>query len=69
MRNTDRDEAIKEGLEQGFNQGIEKGLEQGSNNRANEIAKNMLKAKMSISEIAQLTGLSENDIMKIKSED
>lgn len=57
MRNTDIGEAIKEGHKEGLEQGI------------NKIAKNMLKAKMSISEIAQLTGLSENDIIKIKSED
>ena len=34
-----------------------------------EIAKNMLKANMNISEIAKLTGLSEKDIEKIKSEE
>ena len=56
MRNTDIDEAIKEGHKEGLEQGI------------NKIAKNMLKAKMDVSEIAQLTGLSENDIIKIKSE-
>ena len=56
MRNTDIDEAIKEGHKEGLEQGI------------NKIAKNMFKAKMDVSEIAQLTGLSENDIIKIKSE-
>ena len=77
MRNTDRDEAIKEGLEQGleqgFNQGIEKGLEQGLEQGISQgikqIAKNMLKSKMDVSEIAKLTGLSETEIEKIKSEE
>lgn len=82
MKKIDREEAIKEGHEKGFElgveqgieqgvkqgieQGIEQGLKQGSNNKAKEIAENMLKAKMNVSEISKLTGLTENEIKKIK---
>ena len=46
-----------------------KGLNQGSTETRIEIAKNMLKAKMDVSEIVKLTGLSESEIKKIKSEE
>ena len=46
-----------------------KGLEQGADNKAKEIAKSMLEAKMEVSEIIKFTGLSENEINEIKSEE
>ena len=53
----------------GINQARKEGLEQGSNNKAKEIALNMLKKNMNIEDILEITGLSEKDIEKIKSEE
>ena len=52
------DYATKQGLKQGIEQGIKQGIIQ--------MAKNMLKLGMDISIIAQVTGLSENKILKLK---
>ena len=41
----------------------------GLNEGIKQIVKNMLKSKMEVSEIAKLTGLSETEIEKIKSEE
>ena len=49
------DTAREEGVEEGFEQGLEQGLEQG----IEAVARNMLKAGLTISQIAQFTGLSE----------
>ena len=49
--------------------GLNQGLEEGSTETRIEIAKNMLQSKMEVSEIAKLTGLSETEIEKIKSEE
>ena len=53
----------------GLKQARKEGLEQGSNNKAKEIALNMLKKNMNIEDILEITGLSEKDIEKIKSEE
>ena len=70
IENSIRDEGIrkglKEGLEKGLEQGIEQGLEQGTEQSKNEIAKNMLKENMDISLISKLTGLSNEQINKLK---
>ena len=47
-------------------EGIRKGLEQGTEQSKNEIAKNMLKENMDISLISKLTGLSNEQINKLK---
>ena len=47
-------------------EGIRKGLEQGTEQSKNEIAKNMLKENMDISLISKLTGLSNDQINKLK---
>ena len=62
IENSIRDEGIRKGLEQG----IEQGLEQGTEQSKNEIAKNMLKENMDISLISKLTGLSNEQINKLK---
>ena len=49
------DTAREEGVEEGFEQGLEQGLEQG----IEAVARNMLKAGLTASQIAQFTGLSE----------
>ena len=70
IENSIRDEGIrkglKEGLEKGLEQGIEQGLEKGTEQSKNEIAMNMLKENMDISLISKLTGLSNEQINKLK---
>lgn len=46
--------------------GIEQGIEQGIELRNIEIAKNMLKKNISITDIAEITGLSQEEIIKFK---
>ena len=62
IENSIRDEGIRKGLEQG----IEQGLEQGTEQSKNEIAKNMLKKDLDISLISEVTGLSNEQINKLK---
>ena len=44
----------------------EAGIEKGSQEKALEIAKNMLNAKMDLDSIAKMTGLSMEEIEKLK---
>ena len=64
-----RKEGLKQGLEQGLEQGIEQGIEQGSKNKTLEIAQKMLDSNMKISDISKFTGLSENEIKKLKAKE
>lgn len=57
---------IEESMEEGLEQGLEQGIEQGSRDTKFDIAKNMLKADISINQIMEFTGLSENKIKNIK---
>ena len=54
IRNTELEEAT------------EAGIEKGSQGKALEIAKNMLNAKMDLDSIAKMTGLSMEEIEKLK---
>ena len=54
IRNTELEEAT------------EAGIEKGSQGKALEIAKNMLNAKMDLDSIAKITGLSMEEIEKLK---
>ena len=53
-----RDEGTQQGLQQGLQQGMEK--------ERLEIAKNMLKRKLSISVISQVTDLSEKELQSLR---
>lgn len=53
---------FKQGLEQGF----EKGLEKGMYRKAVDTAKALLKENMSVEKIAGITGLSVDEIKKLK---
>ena len=53
---------LKEAREKGIEQGIEKGIEQ----EKIEIVKNMLKDEVDISVISKYTGLSKEEIEKLK---
>lgn len=54
IRNTELEEAT------------EAGIEKGSQEKALEIAKNLLNAKMDLDSIAKMTGLSMEEIEKLK---
>ncbi len=58
------DKGLKAGIEQGINQGIEQGV----NQEKKEIAKRLLKMKMSINQIMEVTGLTKEDIERINNE-
>ena len=59
-------EGKKEGLQEGLEKGIEQGIEQGREEAAIEIALNSLKAGVSIPVISQITGLSVEEIEKLR---
>ena len=61
-RVAEREYAKEEGIEQGRKEGLEKGMEKGMT----LVASNMLKNKMNMDLIAQMTGLSEEEILKLK---
>ena len=64
------DEAIREiqiryAREEGLEKGMEKGLEKGETKKAFEVARRMLSRNMSVSDIIDLTGLDEDDILAL----
>ncbi len=59
--------AKKEGLDEGKALGIEEGKSIGIKEKAKEIAKNLLNMKMSIEDISKATGLTVEEIEKIRS--
>ena len=58
--------AINEGKAIGFEDGEKSGIIKGTNKRNIEIAKNMLKKNMSLEDISEITGLSIENIKKLK---
>ena len=61
-----RQYAIKQGLQEGREKGIKEGIKEGRKEKVIEIVKNMLKKKMKVEEICEITGLSINEIEKLK---
>ena len=59
-----RAEGIKEGMEKGRANGIKEGIKEG----ILQTAKNLLKMGISISDVMKATGLSEEEVRKLKSE-
>ena len=53
-----REEGLKEGIEEGIKQGIGQGIEQ--------VTKKMIKLNMPVEDIINVTGLKEEEILKIK---
>jgi predicted transposase/invertase (TIGR01784 family) len=66
IKNSERKEGFEEGMMQGIEQGIEQGLEEGSLDKAIEIAKNMINKNIPLEDISEITGLSLEDIEKLK---
>ena len=58
-------EGIKKGREEGKEEGREEGREEGEHKKAVETAKKMISKKIPISEISEITGLSEDEIKKL----
>ena len=62
IRDRYKEEGLKMGREQGIKEGHEKGIKEG----IKETARNLLKANVDISIISSATGLSINEIEKLK---
>ncbi|MDX5596480.1 MAG: transposase, partial [Wolbachia endosymbiont of Andrena labialis] len=60
------DDATEKGREEGKEEGIQIGHEKGRKAEKIEVAKNSLKAGVSIDVIAQITGLSIDEIQKLR---
>ena len=62
------EEGKEEGIEEGRIEGRAEGIEEGSKQKAYEIAKKMLKKGNSIEDICDITGLSIEEIEKLRKE-
>ena len=62
-----RSEGIKQGIKEGIEQGIKEGIEQGIEKTKIEIAKNLLLQNVKLEVIEKSTGLSKEEIKKLKS--
>lgn len=60
------DKGREKGLQKGREEGLEKGLEKGREEGKIETATNMLKLQLDIDIITQATGLTREEILKIK---
>ncbi|BBN99739.1 transposase [Sporolactobacillus terrae] len=60
------DRGKKEGIEQGIEQGIEEGIEQGERKAKEQFVRKLLQKGMSHTEISELTGLSNKEIIKLE---
>lgn len=61
-----RQYAIKQGLQEGIEKGIKEGRKEGIAQNKREIAKNMLKLGINEKIISESTGLTEEEIKKLK---
>jgi predicted transposase/invertase (TIGR01784 family) len=59
-------DAVDYAREEYFEKGIEKGIEKGVNQKSIEIARKCFQKRMSLEEIAELTGLSVEQIKELK---
>ena len=64
----ERSEIVSAIAEKLFSEGMEKGKEEGKEERSIEIAKNMLQDGESIDKIIRYTGLTKEEIEKLKNE-
>ena len=62
-----KEEGLKQGKEEGLKQGKEEGLKQGKE-EIKKIVKNLIKMQLTIEQIQEITGLSNDEITKIKTE-
>ena len=70
IRNTELEEATEKGIEKGITQGIaqgkQQGIEQGAKEKSIENAKNAIKLGLTDDIISKVTGLSIEEIEKLK---
>ena len=57
---------IQEGMQKGMQEGIQKGIQEGAYKANIATARKLLKKKFSIEDIADATGLKEDEILKLK---
>jgi len=55
-------EILQEGLQEGLRQGLRQGLQQGLQQGKLEVARQLLQLGMSLTQVAQVTGLSEDEL-------
>ena len=63
---TAKREGIAEGMEKGMKEGLEKGRAEGMNQRSLDIARNMLADGVDINQIMKYSGLTQEQIEKLK---
>ena len=66
IQNSLKEEAREEGLKEGLEEGIKEGIKEGINSNKIEIAKNLLSMNMSVDDITKATGLTKEEIEKLK---
>jgi predicted transposase/invertase (TIGR01784 family) len=64
-----REAGLAEGLEKGIEIGEAKGIEKGAEQRNIEVAISMIKQNLTIELIGQVTGLTKDEILKLKHQD
>ncbi|MBP5710812.1 MAG: hypothetical protein J6W84_07550, partial [Bacteroidales bacterium] len=60
------DEGFEKGLEKGMKKGREEGIEQGKNEKLRQMVAGMLKKGIDISTIAEISGMSEEQIAALQ---
>ena len=65
-RETGREEGRKEGRKEGKEEGIKEGREEGSKDERSKIAINLIQLGASCKIIVQATGLSEEEVSRLK---
>jgi predicted transposase/invertase (TIGR01784 family) len=68
MHNSTWGEGHRKGIKKGIKRGREEGRQEGEKNKALEIARNLLKKGLTPKEAAEMTGLSEEEIQKLREE-
>ena len=62
------EEGLAKGMEEGLAKGMEKGIEEGEKRKQKEIAINLVKLNIPTEQIAEATGLSCDEIEKLRDE-
>ena len=66
---TEREAGREEGIKEGETKGIKRGRKEGKEEGIKEVAKKLLKEKMPIKKIAEITGLSEEELKELAKEE
>ena len=67
-RETGREEGLKEGHKEGKEEGLKEGREKGAKQNSCDIAKRMLEKGIDIETISELTGLTAEEVFRLKEE-